>query len=576
MFRTAIAQINTTVGDLEGNTRKIIAAMEEAEKKETQFITFPELAVTGYPPEDLLFKPLFISENLGCLQQIIEKTGDMIAIVGFVDRVGEKLFNAAAVIRNKRLIAVYHKILLPNYGVFDEKRYFTSSPKTLVFSFGPIRFGVNICEDIYRPECPAANQCVSGEADILFNISASPYFEAKRLEREALLQKLAKQNGVFIVYTNLVGGQDELVFDGHSLVLDNKGKIMASAPQFRENIYYVDLELPEPGKRKEINKEPDRCFEVPDLLVETISITGDLKLLSKKRSMPPQKTRPLERLEEIFQALAFGVREYVSKNRFREVLIGLSGGIDSALVAAIATEALGPENVIGVTMPSVYSSEGSIKDSGQLAENLSIRLLNIPISSVMESFDASLAEIFKDTSPGLAEENLQARIRGNFLMTLSNKFGWLVLNTGNKSETSVGYCTLYGDMAGGFAVIKDVYKTLVYELAEWINVNRKKEIIPRTIIEKEPSAELRPDQKDTDSLPPYSELDPILVRYVERHQVWEEITGEGFDEELVKKIIALVDLNEYKRRQSPPGIKITPHAFGKDRRLPIVNWYRAK
>lgn len=573
MLRVALAQINTTVGDLDGNSQKIIAALKEAEKKGAQFIAFPELAITGYPPEDLLLKPLFIAENIKRLEGIAKETGDLIAIVGFADKVGTKVYNAAAVIQKGNILSVYHKILLPNYSVFDEKRYFEPSANSSVFVLDSMRFGVNICEDICHPVCPAVNQCLTGGADILFNISASPYFAGKRQEREVLLQRLAGQHGVFIVYANLIGGQDELLFDGSSMVLNNRGEIIASASPFVEEILYVDIEVPPGIEKKGAGKDPS--FEVPGLPMETIIIEGQIKKISGEKSLPLRKARFMESMEEIYLALSLGVREYVTKNGFREVVIGLSGGIDSALVAAIAVEALGPENVIGVTMPSVYSSEGSVSDSDQLAKNLSIRFLNIPIASVVDSFEALLSDPFKGTERGLAEENLQARIRGTLLMTLSNKFGWLVLTTGNKSETSVGYCTLYGDMAGGFAVIKDVYKTTVYELAKWVNSSRGKEIIPLAIIEKEPSAELRPEQKDTDSLPPYEVLDTILVRYVEKHKVLSEIVEEGFDRDLVKKVISLVDLNEYKRRQAPPGIKITPQAFGKDRRLPIVNKYCA-
>lgn len=573
-LRTAIAQINTTVGHLEGNTRKITDAIREAEKKESQFIAFPELAVTGYPPEDLLFKPQFVTENLHCLDEIVKSTGDIIAIVGFVDREDGQLFNAAAIIRNKRLVSVYRKILLPNYSVFDEKRYFESASKTTVFDFDTVRFGVSICEDIYQERSPVVNQCVRGRANLLFNISASPYYAGKRRVREELLRKLAKENHVPTVYANLVGGQDELLFDGYSLALDKNGEIVASAAQFQEEILYVDLKIRKWEKSDDIEQDRESDREMPEISIEIVSIPGNTRTLPEKNRLPAKKIRPMEPLEEIFHALCLGTREYVIKNGFQKVLIGLSGGIDSALVAVIAAEALGPQNVTTVTMPSVYSSEGSVNDSSLLAKNLSVPLLNIPIAPVVDSFDAALANHFKNTAPGLAEENLQARIRGTILMTLSNKFGWLVLTTGNKSETSVGYCTLYGDMAGGFAVIKDVYKTTAYELAKWINSTREKEIIPKAIIEKEPSAELRPDQKDSDSLPSYDVLDPILVKYVEENLVLREIVEKGFDRDLTKKIISLVDLNEYKRRQSPPGIKITPQAFGKDRRLPIVNCYK--
>ncbi|MBI5184094.1 MAG: NAD+ synthase [Nitrospinae bacterium] len=581
-LRIGMAQINTTVGDLEGNTEKIIDFINKGKMKGGDIITFPELTIPGYPAEDLLLKPHFIRYNQECLKKIINKVENIIAIIGFVDG-KEEIYNAAAIIHNGSLKGVYHKILLPNYGVFDEKRYFKAGDEYMVFTIEGTVIGVNICEDIWEDE-PTQILCKHGKADVIINISSSPYHAGKRMIREEMLSKRACENGVFVAYNNLVGGEDELVFDGNSMIFDQKGRLIVQGRQFEEDIILADLNIEKRGKgelpkskeerKRDRNKRP---------VLKKIVIPKGIK-----RDKPPipsvetgsKPVRTLAPLEEIYNALILGTRDYVRKNGFEKVVIGLSGGIDSALTAVIAVDALCKKNVIGISMPSPYSSKGSITDADNLAFNLGIRLITIPIKIAMDAYKRILEEGFKEISieekEDITEENLQARIRGNILMAFSNKFSWLVLTTGNKSETSTGYCTLYGDMAGGFAVIKDVPKTMVYELSTYRNSLEKKDIIPLSIIEKEPSAELRPEQKDVDTLPPYPVLDPILKIYIEEDKGIEEIVLMGYDREIVEKVIRMVDKNEYKRRQSPPGIKITPKAFGKDRRLPITNKYKEK
>jgi NAD+ synthase (glutamine-hydrolysing) len=536
--RIAQAQINTTVGDLKGNSDKIIKFIKEAKRNKADIITFPEMAIAGYPPEDLLFKPQFIKDNLEALKKISRYTDNIVALVGFVDKVGDKIYNACALLAHGQHIYSYHKILLPNYGVFDEKRYFTPGEECLIFKLGDLSFGVNICEDIWEENGPASFEALKGGAQVLLNISASPYSAGKLNLRETILRRMAKRTKAYIFYNNLVGGQDELVFDGASMIVNAQGKILSSAKQFEEELLVFDINPKE------------------------------------KTPLPISQPAKLKPIEEIYQALILGTRDYVKKNNFRKVTLGLSGGIDSALVACIAKDALGAENVIAVTMPSKYTSSGTYADSRKLASNLKIRLLELPIGKVFESYLRALKNIFKNLKANIAEENLQARIRGNLLMALSNKFGYLVLTTGNKSETSTGYCTLYGDMAGGFAVIKDVPKTLVYKLAEYVNRREVFCIIPPSIINRAPSAELKPNQKDQDTLPPYSVLDGIIKAYVEEDKSLTDILKLGFKKALVKKVISMVDRNEYKRRQAPPGVKITPRAFGRDRRMPITNQYK--
>lgn len=575
-LRLGMAQINTTVGDLEGNTKKIIHYIEQARELGVELVTFPELAITGYPPEDLLLMPQFIQENLDCLEMIINATSGLCAIVGFVDK-KDDIYNAAAIIHDGELAGVYHKIYLPNYGVFDENRYFQSGREIPVFDIGGAIVGLNICEDIWYPEGATTAQTLIGNAEVVVNISSSPYHAAKGKNRQRMLATRAADNIAIVAFNNLVGGQDELVFDGNSMIFDQKGALLCRGKEFDEDFIVTDLDLDavflqrihDPRRRKE--KRDWRAKEDSVHLIELRKTTPP-----KKPPLPQRDSSTLSLMEEIYRALTLGVSDYVRKNGFEKVVIGLSGGIDSSLVAAIAVDALGKKNVIGVSMPSSYTSAESQTDAEELAANLEITFISIPISDAFQAYERTLASEFEGLKPDVTEENLQARIRGNIVMALSNKFGWLVLTTGNKSETSVGYCTLYGDTAGGFAVIKDVPKTMVYELAKHRNSIGNQGVIPGRVLTKPPTAELRPNQKDSDSLPPYSILDPILKAYVEEDKCLEEILRMGFEANVVKEIIRLVDKNEYKRRQSPPGIKITPRALGKDRRLPISNKYRMR
>jgi len=573
-LRIGMSQINTTVGDFTGNTRTILEAIAAARSLGVDLITFPELAICGYPPEDLLFKPQFIEENLKSLEKVIKQTSGLAVIVGFVDAKSD-IYNAAAIIYDGKLVSIYHKIYLPNYGVFDENRYFQAGRECPVYTMFGVGIGVNICEDIWYEAGPATVQAYAG-AEVIVNISASPYHFGKENDRERMLSTRASDNVAIIVYDNLVGGQDELVFDGNSMVLNEKGQLVARGKQFEEDLIVVDLDveavfrtrLHDPRWRKEtllLEDQPEQAVKI---------MVSELSPEAPKPALPPRQTKAHSFPGDVYDALVLGTRDYITKNGFKKVLIGLSGGIDSSLVAAIAADALGPSNVIGVLMPSRYSSSGSISDSELLGRNLRIKYITIPIEKVYQVYIETLAEQFRDAKPDAAEENIQARIRGNLLMALSNKFGWLVLTTGNKSEIATGYTTLYGDMAGGFAVIKDVPKTLVYELAKYRNSITNDEVIPPSIISKAPSAELRPEQKDTDSLPPYDLLDPVLTAYVEEDKSVEQIIGSGFEESVVKRAARLVDTSEYKRRQSPPGIKITPRAFGRDRRLPITNRFK--
>jgi len=569
--RVGLAQINTTVGDLEGNTRKILAHLQKARQLSVDLLAFPELTITGYPPEDLLLKPSFIGANLKALEQIARSTKDVTAIVGFAER-NRDIYNAAAVICGGKIVGVYRKIYLPNYGVFDEHRYFQPGTEAPVFQSNGIVIGVNICEDIWYPDGPTKLQALWGDAQLIVNISASPYHLGKGKEREKMLATRAYDNAAIVAFCNLVGGQDELVFDGQSAIFDETGELIARGKAFEEDFIVADLDLERvfncrlhgPRRRKE------KFFKAGTVKKLTLP---KLIQTQKKPALETRLPRELDRLEEIYTALVLGTRDYVRKNGFRKVLIGLSGGIDSSLVACIAVDALGKENVMGVFMPSRFSAQESRIDAEKLACNLNIKLLQIDIDDTYAGFLKMLRSVFKGTKPNIAEENLQARIRGNILMALSNKFNYLVLTTGNKSELSLGYATLYGDMAGGFAVIKDVLKTLVYELARFRN--SQKDVIPQRVFERPPTAELRPDQRDEEDLPaPYKILDPILQAYVEEDRSLKEIVAMGFDEKIVRRVIGLVDKNEYKRRQAPVGIKITPRAFGKDRRLPITNRFK--
>lgn len=572
-FRVGLAQINCTVGDLEGNTKKIIQYVDKAKKMGVELICFPELAVTGYPPEDLLLKPQFIEDNLKALKKIISKTENLTAIVGFVDKNGE-IYNSAAIIHNRKLIDVYHKINLPNYGVFDEYRYFQPGEKVSVYQLSDLVFGVNICEDIWYPEGPAKAQALLGEAELIINISSSPYHLGKWKEREKMLSTRANDNRVFLLYNNLVGGQDELVFDGMGMIFSPQGKTLIRGKQFEEDLIIADLDLDEVFRaRLQDSKWRKERERIKSETVKKIVITEKVKK-RKKPKIRRIEVEVLDPIAEVYKALVLGTRDYIKKNGFTKVVLGLSGGVDSALVAVIAKDALGKENVISVFMPSAYTSKRSYEDAKKLAQNSGVRFIDLPIEKILESYFSTLSSEFKGKKQDVTEENLQARIRGNLLMALSNKFGWLVLTTGNKSELAVGYSTLYGDMAGGFVVLKDIPKTLVYKLARYRNSLEKKEVIPEDILKREPTAELKPDQKDTDTLPPYPILDPILKYYVEDDKGFKEIKDLGFDEKTISKVIRMVDRSEYKRRQSPPGIKITPRAFGKDRRLPITNKYK--
>jgi NAD+ synthase (glutamine-hydrolysing) len=569
-LRLAMAQINVVVGDVEGNAHKIVEWIDRARDAQADVVTFPELALTGYPPEDLLLKPQFIDANLAALEKVISKTRDIVAVLGFVDR-QDDIFNAAAIAQNGKLVTTYHKIYLPNYGVFDEFRYFQPGSRCPVLQMDGATIGVSICEDIWYPDGPVFMQALSGGAEVIINISASPYDAGKRQWREKMLATRAGDNTVIVAYNNLVGGQDELVFDGDSLVYDENGVLVARGKQFEEDLIVVDLDI-ESVFRKRLHDPRRRQQKLNTTSAEVFPLASP----NRRPARLPARVAPeqLSTEAEIYRALVVGTRDYVLKNGFKKVVLGLSGGIDSALTACVAVDALGSENVVGVLMPSEFSSRGSIEDSEQLGRNLGIELLTIPITGVFNSFKDTLRPAFKGAKPDVTEENLQARIRGNYLMSLSNKFGWLVLSTGNKSEISTGYCTLYGDMAGGFALLKDVMKTTVFRLSEHVNRAAGRERIPQVIIEKPPSAELRPDQLDTDSLPPYEVLDPILKAYVEEDRSFAEMVEMGFDKELVRRVIRLVDINEYKRRQAAPGVKITPRAFGRDRRMPITNKFR--
>lgn len=561
-IRVAMAQINSTVGDLSGNSRKIIDYTEQARQGYADIVVFPELAVTGYPPEDLLLKPQFIKDNITTLKEISRNVSDIVAIVGFVDRKGSAIYNAAAVLHKKKIAGVYRKMLLPNYGVFDEKRYFRQGETVPVFQYGNILFGVSICEDIWSEEGPTTSQSHAG-ASLIININASPYYLKKIRTRERIASQRAKENRVPIVYTNLVGGQDELVFDGQSFIADDRGKIISRASAFREDLLFSDIPVTSNALSAENNDTVKRTA--------IVALTGRIPEREKK-PLTLRKTPYLNPAREVYEALSLGLRDYTGKNGFTKAVIGLSGGVDSALVATLAVDVLGKENVVGISMPSRYTSRESMEDAEQLARNLGVALHTIPIDHIFTTYTETMAPIFSGHNEDITEENLQARIRGNILMALSNKFGWIVLTTGNKSETSVGYSTLYGDTAGGFAAIKDVPKTLVYSLCKYRN--SLDSVIPVRILTKQPTAELRPNQKDTDSLPPYETLDPVLKAYVEEDRGIRTIAHKEQDIKTVQRIIRLVDSGEYKRRQSPPGIKITPKAFGKDRRMPITNRYR--
>ena len=569
-MRLALAQMNTVVGDLDGNRERIVARLEEAREAGAELVLFPELAVTGYPPEDLLLRPGFLRAAAKTLDSIAAETKGIAALVG-APHLDRDLFNACAVCVDGEVKAMDRKQFLPNYGVFDEDRYFQAGRELVLLRCGETLVGPTVCEDIWQPGPPATDLALAG-AHIVANISASPFHLGKGVEREEMLATRARDNSCWIAFVNAVGAQDELIFDGHSLVLDEQGRIVARGPAFEEALLVVDVDSTtavgrrlRDARRRALARARRELPNPP--VVEIPTRPSD-------RSVQPVQAPLLDELEQMRLALELGLRDYVEKNGFHEVVLGVSGGIDSALVAALAAEALGPDRVVCVSMPSRYSSKGTQSDAKRVAEALGARLIEIPIEPIVETVGAALAQPFEGTEVGVAEENVQARIRGLLVMALSNKFGWLPLATGNKSELSVGYATLYGDMAGGFALLKDMYKTDVYRLARHLNERAGRKLIPQSVIDRAPSAELRADQLDEDSLPPYPQLDKVLEAYVELDESREELTTDGFDEDVVDRAVGMIDRAEYKRRQAPPGVKLRPKAFGRDRRVPITNRWR--
>jgi NAD+ synthase (glutamine-hydrolysing) len=569
-MRIALAQINSTVGDLEGNAERIVGRMREARDAGADLVLFPELAITGYPPEDLLFRPDFLEAARRSLEHVAAEAKGIAALVG-APHLDRDLFNAAAVCADGEVQAIYRKRFLPNYGVFDEDRYFQPGRDLLLLRFGETIVGPTICEDIWQPGPPATELALAG-AHVVANLSASPFHVGKARQREEMLAQRARDNVCWVALVNAVGGQDELLFDGGSVVLDQDGEIVARAPAFEEALLLADIDTEtavgrrlSDARRRALAREREHLPDPPLL---------DLGAGSAPRAEAATVADPLDELEEMRLGLELALRDYVRKNGFETIVVGVSGGVDSALTAALAVEALGPEHVVAVSMPSRYSSEATQRDARRLAESLGVRFLELPIEDVVGAIGRTLADAFRGMEPGLAEENVQARTRGLLLMALSNKFGWLVLATGNKSELSVGYATLYGDMAGGFALLKDVFKTDVFRLARHLNERAGHELIPQTIIERAPSAELREGQRDEDSLPPYAELDRVLEEYVELDRSREELTSNGFEPDVVERALALIDRAEYKRRQAPPGVKLRPKAFGRDRRVPITNRWR--
>ncbi len=571
-MRLALAQINTTVGDLDGNRERILTGLAEAKEAGADIALFPELAVTGYPPEDLLLRPSFVRAAERSLAQIAREARDIVAFVG-VPHLDRDLYNACAVCAAGEVKALYRKRFLPNYGVFDEHRYFAPGRDLFLLEHGEAMIGPTVCEDIWQPGPPATDLALAG-AQLLVNISASPFHVGKDREREQMLATRARDNVCYVAFVNAVGGQDELIFDGHSVVLDDEGQVLARAPGFEEALLIVDVEPEEAVgrrlrdvRRRSLESEREEAPEVPVVHIGSPRAANG-------QPVEPELAPLLDDLEQMRRALELGLRDYVEKNGFEEVVIGVSGGIDSALAAAIASQALGADRVHCVSMPSRFSSEETRRDAGRLAEGLGADFLELPIEPIVVTFLETLADVFAGREPDTTEENLQARIRGVLLMALSNKFRWLVVATGNKSELSVGYATLYGDMAGGFALLKDVFKTDVFRLARYLNEQAGREVIPQSIIDRAPSAELRDNQLDEDSLPPYPALDQVLEAYVELDRSREDLTTDGFDPDVVDRALAMIDRAEYKRRQAPPGVKLRPKAFGRDWRLPITNRWR--
>ncbi len=566
-LRIGLAQINPTVGALRRNLELILKYLEAARRQGVQLVLFPELAVTGYPPEDLILRDDFVRANLAAMEQITHASQGLVALVGFAEPIAHRIYNAAAVCADGRLLTTYHKICLPNYGVFDERRYFEAGRRPLVVQWNKLRIGINICEDIWTSAPIAEFEASVGGAHLLVNLSASPYHFRKGLEREHLVAGLARRSQAFFAYVNMIGGQDELVFDGQAFLFDPEGRLLLRSEQFEDRLIIteaaIDTDLPRPALGLAGR------YELAEAVIP-------MPLLPPSGSPPaPIVARVREEADEIFAALVLGTRDYVRKNGFQKVVLGLSGGIDSAVTAVIAVAALGAENVVGVLLPSSFTAAASNEDALVLARNLGIATLTLPIRGLMAAYDETLATAFHGRPPDVTEENIQARIRGNLLMALSNKFNWLVLTTSNKSETAVGYSTLYGDMAGGFAVIKDVPKSKIYALARWINQHGfPQAVIPQRTLERPPTAELRPNQTDQDSLPPYDLLDRIIEEYVEEDRSVAEMIERGLPAKVVQDVVKLIDRAEYKRQQAPPGIKISTKNFGKDRRMPITNGFK--
>ncbi|HET7568058.1 MAG TPA: NAD+ synthase [Gaiellaceae bacterium] len=571
-MRLALAQIDPVVGDLAGNRELIVARLEEAKRQGADLAVFPELAVTGYPPEDLLLRPGFVRAARESLDEIARAATGITALVG-VPVYETDLYNACAVCADGEVRALYRKRFLPNYGVFDEDRYFAPGRELVLLEVGRCKVGLTVCEDMWQPGPPATDLALAG-AELLVNISASPFHVGREREREEMFRTRARDNVCFVAFCNTVGGQDELIFDGHSLVLDDEGEVLARAPGFEECLLVVDVEPSAViGRRLRDVRRRALARELPEPPEATVVSVAPGSTPATAVTTPIVQFEP--ELESMRRALVLGLRDYVRKNGFSEVVLGVSGGIDSALTATLAVEALGAERVHCVSMPSRFSSHGTRDDARRLAENLGCDFRELAIEPLVEAFTAALAESFAGREPDLAEENLQARIRGTLLMALSNKFGWLLVATGNKSEMSVGYATLYGDMAGGFALLKDVFKTDVFRLSRYLNEQAGRELVPASTIERAPSAELRADQLDEDSLPPYPQLDRVLEAYVEDDRSLEELSADGFDPGVVERAVALVDRAEYKRRQAPPGVRLRPKAFGRDRRTPITNRWRS-
>ena len=560
-----MAQINAFVGDLEHNRAEILAYINKACDLGADIVSFPELSITGYPPEDLVLKPRFVKDNIAQVSEIASAMPDnIVAVVGFVDSVEEKLYNSAAVLFEGKIRAIYHKKHLPNYGVFDEKRYFEPGEGYVVFELSGVNVGVNVCEDIWFTD-PTKTLVDFGGAELMVNINSSPYSIDKLPKRKENLEQRSKENSVFVAYNNMAGGQDELVFDGAAMLFAPSGELIAQGKSFEEDLIINDLQFPETKKQpKPVPAEIAKQFTT-----FSINISGEKKSIELSTVCAQ-----LNREEAIYKALLLGVGDYVSKNKFQKALIAVSGGIDSALCLTVAADALGSENLQALYLPSAFSRNESQEDALALAKNLNVSIKEISIEDLFQKYLEELKLHFEGTSFGAAEENIQARIRGNIAMAFSNKFGYLVLSTGNKSEFSVGYATLYGDMAGGFSILKDVYKTEVYRLAKYRNTISP--VIPERILTKAPSAELRPNQKDQDTLPPYELLDKILKLYVEEFKTASEIVATGFPKPEVIRAVCMVDASEYKRRQAPPGIKVTPRAFGRDRRMPITQGYLGK